>query len=75
MYMVCFLVANFIPFWYAHKNFDREDMKMATINFKFIFFQATKCLSLRVFIPSIFTLKGLYKSLFLMRYNNINKGY
>ncbi len=49
-------------------------MKMATLNFKFVFFQATKSLSLRVFIPSIFTLKDLIKSLFLMRYNNMNKG-
>ncbi len=70
-----FFIDKKITFCYAQKNFDREDMKMATLNFKFIFLQATKSLSLRVFIPLIFTLKDLNKSLFLMRFNLKNKGY
>ena len=50
-------------------------MKMGSLNFKFVFFQATKYLSLRVFFPLINTLKDLDKSFFFMRYNIENKGY
>lgn len=47
---------------------------MATLDLKFIFLQATKPLSLRVFFPLIITLKDFDKSLFLMRFNLKNKG-
>ena len=70
-----FFIAKKVTFWYAQKNFDREDMKMATLNLKFVFFQATRFLSLRVFFPLINTLKDLDKSFFFMRYNIENKGY
>ena len=70
-----FFIAKKITFCYAQKNFDREDMKMGSLNFKFVFFQATKYLSLRVFFPLINTLKDLDKSFFFMRYNIENKGY
>ena len=50
-------------------------MEMATLNFKFVFFQATRFLSLRVFFPLINTLKDFNKSFFFMRYYMKNKGF
>ena len=44
-------------------------MKMRNINLKFIFFKATRVLSLKFFTPLCFTLKDFNKSLFLMCYN------
>ena len=59
-----FLVAYLITFCYAQKNFEREDIKMGMFNLDFIFFQATKHLSLQFFTPLIKTLKDFFKSLF-----------
>ena len=56
-------------------NFEREDIKMGMFNLVFIFFQATKQLSLKFFIPLSYTLKDFFKSLFFIENNVEIKGW
>lgn len=70
-----FLVAYLITFCYAQKNFEREDIKMGMFNLVFIFFQATKQLSLKFFFPLSYTLKDFFKSLFFIENNVEIKGW
>ncbi len=48
---------------------------MGMLNLNFIFFQATKHLSLKFFIPSSIALKGFFKSLFFIENNKEIKGW